>query len=66
MHTDVGPAELFRIAHAVAQVNPRKITGCVVTGGFANINGASVVLPYSDRARRYGDDARNDAVIDNC
>ncbi|MGA8256706.1 MAG: LCP family protein [Nocardioides sp.] len=66
MHTDVGPGELFRIAHAVAQVDPRKITGCVVTGGFASINGASVVLPYTDRARAYGDDARDDAVIDRC
>ena len=66
MHTDVGPGELFRIAHAVAQVDPRKITGCVVTGGFASINGASVVLPYTDRARAYGDDARDDAVIERC
>lgn len=66
MATDVGPAELFRIGQAIAQVDPKKITGCVVTGGFASINGASVVLPYVDQARGYGDDARKDAVIQRC
>lgn len=64
--TDVSPAELFRIAQAVAQVEPSKITGCVVTGSFATIGGASVVLPHVDRARRYGADARKDAVIKRC
>ncbi len=66
MHTDVPPGELFRIAQAVAQVDPAKITGCVVHGGFADINGASVVLPYLDQARRYGDAAREDATIEHC
>ncbi|CAN5313653.1 hypothetical protein BH09ACT12_BH09ACT12_14170 [soil metagenome] len=62
----VGPAELFRLAQAIAQVNPRKITSCVVQGSIATINEASVVLPYTDQAQRYGDDARDDAVIDEC
>jgi LCP family protein required for cell wall assembly len=62
----VGPAELFRLGQAIARVKPRLITGCVVQGGIATINGASVVLPYTDQARRYGDDARDDAVIDGC
>ncbi|WP_232679878.1 LCP family protein [Nocardioides sp. R-C-SC26] len=66
LHTDLGPSELFRIAQAIAQVDPRKITGCVLRGGFATINGASVVTPYRDDARRYGDDARRDAVISRC
>lgn len=68
-HMDVsglGPAELFRLGQAIAQVDPRKITGCVVQGSIATINSASVVLPYTEQARRYGDDARNDAVIDEC
>lgn len=64
--TDVGPAELFRLAQAVAQIEPSKITGCVVTGSFATIGGASVVLPDVARARRYGADARRDAVIKRC
>jgi len=66
MATDVGPGELFGIAQAVAQVNPHKITGCVITGSFANINGASVVLPSTSQAQAWGDDARDDAVIENC
>lgn len=66
MHTDVPPGELFRIAQAVAQVDPTKITGCVVQGGIGNIGGASVVLPYLDQARRYGDAARKDATISRC
>ena len=66
MHTAVPPAELFRIAQAVAQVDPKKITGCVVHGGFANVGGASVVTPYVDQARSYGNQARNDATIERC
>jgi LCP family protein required for cell wall assembly len=64
--TDLDPAELFEIAQAVAQVDPKKISGCVVPGGIGNIGGASVVLPYTDTAKRYGDDARNDASIKRC
>ncbi len=66
MATDVPPGQLFRIAHAVAQVDPGKITGCVVQGGIADIGGASVVLPYVDQAQRYGDAARTDATIERC
>lgn len=61
--TDLSPGELFRIAQAVAQVDPRKITGCVVQGGIGDIAGASVVLPYVDMARRFGDEARDDATL---
>ena len=64
--TDVPPAELFRIATAVAQVNPGLITNCVVQGGIGNVGGASVVLPYTDQARRFGDDARNDGTLKSC
>ena len=68
-HLDVsgaGPADLFQLAQAVAQMDPRLITSCVVQGSIATINGASVVRPYTDQARRYGDDARDDAVADRC
>ena len=64
--TDVDPSELFRIAQAVAQVNPDLITNCVVQGGIANIGGASVVMPYTDMARRFGDDARDDGTLKSC
>jgi LCP family protein required for cell wall assembly len=66
MHTDVAPGDLFRIAQAVAQVDPAKITSCVVQGGIGDVGGASVVLPYLDQARRYGDAAREDATISRC
>ena len=66
VHTNLAPGELFEIAQAVAQVDPQRITGCVVPGGIGNIGGASVVLPNTSTARRYGDDARNDATIKSC
>ena len=46
LHTDLPPAELFRLAQAMAQVDPAKVTSCVVQGSIGNVGGASVVLPY--------------------
>ncbi|MFN8193877.1 MAG: LCP family protein [Nocardioidaceae bacterium] len=66
MATDLSPAELFKLAEAAAQIDPRKITNCVVLGGIGNIGGASVVLPYTDLARRLGDRARKDATLEAC
>ncbi|KQY54487.1 MULTISPECIES: LCP family protein [unclassified Nocardioides] len=66
MDARVPPKELFRIARAVAAVRSDRITHCVVNGSIGNIGGASVVLPYVDQARRYGNDARKDAVISHC
>jgi polyisoprenyl-teichoic acid--peptidoglycan teichoic acid transferase len=66
MRTDLSPAQLFRLAQAMAQVDPAKITSCVVQGSIGNVGGASVVLPFTAQARRYGDDARNDATIRRC
>lgn len=66
LSTNLPPAELFKLAEAMAQVDPKKITSCVVQGGIGSIGGASVVLPYTDMARRLGDEARNDATIEHC
>lgn len=66
LDTDASPAELFRIAQAIAQVDPRRISACVVPGGIGNVGGASVVLPNTATAQRYGDDARKDATIKRC
>jgi LCP family protein required for cell wall assembly len=66
MRTNLPPSELFRLAEAVAQVEPGKISTCVVQGGIGNIGGASVVLPSVSQARRYGNDARKDATIKHC
>jgi polyisoprenyl-teichoic acid--peptidoglycan teichoic acid transferase len=66
MHTNVAPAELFRLAQIVAQVDPRKISTCVVQGSIGSMGSASVVFPYVSQARRYGQAARDDATIKNC
>jgi LCP family protein required for cell wall assembly len=66
MAVDGSPAELFRLARAVANLDPRQFTTCVVQGGIGNVGGASVVLPYVDQARRLGDEARDDAELEGC
>jgi LCP family protein required for cell wall assembly len=66
LYTDLSPAELFRLAQAVAHVDPHRITTCVVQGGIGEVGGASIVLPYVDQARRLGDEARQDATIERC
>lgn len=66
MDAQVPPKELFKLARAVAAVRSDRITHCVVNGSIGNIGGASVVLPFTDQARRYGADARKDAVISHC
>jgi polyisoprenyl-teichoic acid--peptidoglycan teichoic acid transferase len=66
MATNASPAELYRLARAAASVKPSLITTCVVLGGIGNIGGASVVLPYVDQARRFGDEARDDATLETC
>jgi LCP family protein required for cell wall assembly len=66
MDTNLPPGELFRLAQLVAQVDPHKITGCVIGGGFATVGGASVINPNVEQARRYGDAARDTAVIRHC
>jgi LCP family protein required for cell wall assembly len=66
LHTGLPPAELFRLAQAMAQVDPGKITSCVVQGSIGSVGGASVVLPFTDQARRLGDEARADATLERC
>ncbi|MEQ4498552.1 LCP family protein [Nocardioides kribbensis] len=61
--TDASPVELFRLAQAVAQVDRRRITTCVVPGALGQVGEASVVLPYVAVARRLGDAARQDATL---
>ena len=66
LHTDLPPAELFRLAQAMARVEPGKITSCVVQGSIGSIGGASVVLPFTSQARRLGNEARKDATLEHC
>ncbi|TIC84093.1 LCP family protein [Nocardioides sp. GY 10127] len=62
-HADASPAELFTLAQAVAQVQPSRITTCVLRGSFATIGGASVIRPDVAYARRLARAARRDATL---
>lgn len=66
METNAAPQEFYRIAQAMAMVQPGKVRGCVLNGSFGNVNGASIVFPNRAQARRYGDDARKDGTIKRC
>jgi len=66
LHTDLSPVELFKLGHALADVDPAKVTNCVVQGSIGDIGGQSVVLPFVAQARRMGQDAQGDAVISTC
>jgi polyisoprenyl-teichoic acid--peptidoglycan teichoic acid transferase len=64
--TDLGPAEIYELAQAVAQVEPGRITTCVVRGRIGTAAGQSVVFPDVAQARRLGDAARRDATLRGC
>ncbi|CAA9324485.1 MAG: hypothetical protein AVDCRST_MAG36-423 [uncultured Nocardioidaceae bacterium] len=64
LRTDLGPAELYRLAHAATQVDPDRVQGCVVRGTYGFAGTASVVFPDVAQARRLGADARDDAHFD--
>ncbi|MBM9461259.1 LCP family protein [Nocardioides sp. zg-536] len=67
LHTrGVSAPELFRLAQAVAQVDPAKVRTCVLPGSIGNVGGASVVLPNTAVAKRYGREARKDATLKRC
>ncbi len=64
MSTGVRPAELYRLAQAATQVDPRRFRGCVITGGVGYAGSASVVFPNVGQARRIAADVRRDATLD--
>lgn len=66
LHTDLSPVQLFRLAHVLADVDPAKVTSCVVQGSIGDVAGQSVVLPFVAQARQMGEDAKKDAVISRC
>ncbi|MDT0200978.1 LCP family protein [Nocardioides sp. AE5] len=64
MDMQVSPAQAYKLSRAIAAVDPKKITGCVVGGSEGTTGGgASVVFPNRSQAQRYGKDARDDAVL---
>jgi polyisoprenyl-teichoic acid--peptidoglycan teichoic acid transferase len=67
LSTNVPPAELFRLAQVLAQVDPHKVRSCVVQGGIGTSSyGASIVLPYVSQARDMGDQIRHDGTLSHC
>jgi LCP family protein required for cell wall assembly len=67
MYTNLPPDELFRLAQAMAQVDPSKVKACVLQGGIGTTSyGASIVLPYVSQARDMGDQIRSDATLSHC
>jgi polyisoprenyl-teichoic acid--peptidoglycan teichoic acid transferase len=64
LQTDLPPTDLYRLAQAVTQVDPEKVTGCIVTGTFAIRFGGSVIIPDHPLAKRLGRDADEDAELD--
>ena len=66
LSTDLGPAEVYELAQAVAQVEPGRITTCVIRGRIGSAAGQSVVFPDVAQARRLGDAARRDAPLRGC
>jgi polyisoprenyl-teichoic acid--peptidoglycan teichoic acid transferase len=64
LRTDLGPAELYRLAQAATQVDPDRVRGCVVRGSYGYVGAASVVFPDLAQARRLGADAKDDVRFD--
>ncbi len=60
---DLPPAELYRLAHAVLNVRPSKVTRCVVPGAIGFAGAASVVLPNVAKARSLTRRAGPDATL---
>ncbi len=63
LDTTLSPPRLYRLAQAVTDVDPRRLTGCVVRGRSGYAGAASVVYPDVAQARRLGNDARRDATL---
>lgn len=66
LYTDLSPAQVFQLAVAVSQVDPAKVTTCVLPGSTGYAGAASVVYPDVDAARAFGDAARDDATVKGC
>jgi LCP family protein required for cell wall assembly len=63
----IPPAELFRLAQVLAQVDPHKVRSCVVQGGIGTSSyGASIVLPYVSQAQDMGNQIRHDGTLSHC
>lgn len=66
METDLGPVELYRLAHAAKVVDPKRMTACVLPGSLAMISGQSVVRPNLTKAKQWAKETRADAQLSRC
>ncbi len=64
LYTDLSPTEIYRLAQGATRVDPERFHGCVVNGSYGFVNGASIVFPNREQARRIASDARADAELD--
>jgi polyisoprenyl-teichoic acid--peptidoglycan teichoic acid transferase len=60
----IGPAELYRLAHAASRVEVSKFRTCVVGGGTGYVGAASVVFANVGQARSIARRARADATLE--
>jgi LCP family protein required for cell wall assembly len=63
LQTDLSPGEIYRLVQAGTQVDPSRVTTCVVGGDPGVEFGASIIHPDRAQARALGDDAREDARL---
>jgi polyisoprenyl-teichoic acid--peptidoglycan teichoic acid transferase len=61
---NVHPSEVYRLAHAAAQVEPRRFRGCVVGGSVGYAGAASVVYPDIGQVRSIAKRVRKDATLE--
>ena len=61
---NVGPVELYRLAHAAARVHPGKFRTCVIGGSTGFVGQSSVVHANIGQARRIAARARHDATLE--
>jgi polyisoprenyl-teichoic acid--peptidoglycan teichoic acid transferase len=64
LDTDLAPTELYRLAQAVTQVDPNRVTGCLVLGTPITRGDAQVIRADEQLAHQLGRDADLDATLD--
>ena len=64
LDTDLSPAELYRFAQAIGQVDPGLTTRCVLDGTPGEVAGASVVFVAEEAAAAAAADAVDDGHLD--
>ena len=64
LESDLAPTDLYRLAQAVTQVDPERVTGCIIGGTDGTTEaGAQIIYPDTAQARGLGKDAEDDARL---